>query len=84
MRGNFLKRLEVVEHKVNIGSEIPAHERVIAIPYPADGDEEGFEQLKAERFRSLEEKYGPVSGEMLVVKIKKFYREQEPIPPPTI
>lgn len=77
MKGSILKRLETLEQEVNAGSEIPAQEKVIAIPYPADGDEEGFERLKQEKLEKLKEKYGALPDDLLVIRIRQFYRKEK-------
>jgi len=74
MRGNILKRLEIVEHAINAGSEIPDKEKIVVVVCP-DGDTEQFEKLKQEKLERLKEKYGVIPNDLLVIKIRQFFRK---------
>jgi len=74
MKGNFLKRLEIVEHQIGAGSEIPDKEKIVVVVCPA-GDTEQFERLKKEKLEGLKEKYGTLPDDLMVIWVKQFFRK---------
>ena len=72
MKGNFLKRLEIVEHQIGAGSEIPDKEKIVVVVCPA-GDTEQFERLKKERLKGFKEKHGTLPDDLMVIWVKQFF-----------
>ena len=75
MKGNILRRIEIVEKEINV-NRIPEQERVVVITYPA-GEKQIFDQKLQDRMAELREKYGPniTEDDFLVVGVRKFSRE---------
>jgi len=74
MRGSILKRLEIMEHAINAGGEIPDKEKVVVVVCP-DGATEQFEKLKQEKLEPLKEKYGVIPDDLLVIWVRQFFRK---------
>jgi len=76
MKGNILKRIELLEKETETNS-IPEKDRIIAVTFP-DGDKAEFDRKVQERMAELREKYGPniKRDDFLVIGIRKFYSKK--------
>ena len=74
---SIIRRLSIVEKSVGT-CVIPEKERIIAIPYPANHEEE-FRRLAQERIEMMKEKYGQnlSDNDLLIIGIRKFYRQEK-------
>jgi len=77
MRGNFLKRIELLEKETET-NVIPEKDRIIAVTFP-NGDKAEFDRKVQERMAELREKYGSniKKDDFLVIGIRKCYSKKK-------
>jgi hypothetical protein len=77
MRGNILKRIELLEKETGT-NVIPEKDRIIVVTF-LDGDKAEFDRKVQERMVELREKYGPniKKDDFTVVGIRKFYSKKK-------